>query len=355
MTDKPASKPASKSAPEFASGRKDAHLDLARKTLAEGQQSLHPLEAVELPYCALPELDLAEIDITTRFLRRQLSAPLLITGMTGGTERADALNAVLVEVAAQHNIAVGLGSQRASLEAGQSQKDLRASNPSACLIGNLGGVQIVGDAGFALAQRAVEDIEADALAIHLNPLQEAIQPEGDHNWQGVEAAIARLADKLDCPVIVKEVGAGLGPDVVRRLYAAGAAYVDVAAKGGTNWALIEWLRQSPDKQALYSPFLQMGIGLPEAVRAARHAVPNIQIIASGGVRNGLDIAKTLWLGADMAGMAGALLQALEDEKRKLHPARLSDKIIEIQEQLRLACFLTGVKNVRKLKKLPRMV
>ena len=115
------------------------------------------------------------------------------------------------------------------------------------------------------------------------------------------------------------------------------------------------MRQNPDKQALYSPFLQMGIGLPEAVRAARHAVPNIQIIASGGVRNGLDIAKTLWLGADLAGMAGALLQALEDEKRKLHPARLSDKIIEIQEQFRLACFLTGVKNVRELKKLPRMV
>ena len=103
----------------------------------------------------------------------------------------------------------------------------------------------------------------------------------------MEAAIARLADKLDCPVIVKEVGAGLGPDVVRRLYAAGAAYVDVAAKGGTNWALIEWLRQNPDKQALYSPFLQMGIGLPEAVRAARHAVPNIQIIASGGCETAL--------------------------------------------------------------------
>lgn len=351
MTDKSGPK----STPGLASGRKDAHLDLARKTLAEGQQAKHPLEAFDLPYCALPELDLAEIDITARFLHRRLSAPLLITGMTGGTARADALNAALVEVATQHNIAVGLGSQRASLEAGRSQKNLRMANPSACLIGNLGGVQIVGDAGFVLAQRAVEDIEADALAIHLNPLQEAIQPEGDHNWHGVEAAIARLADKLDCPVIVKEVGAGLSPDVVRRLYAAGAAYVDVAAKGGTNWALIEWLRQNPDKQALYSPFLQMGISLPEAVRGARHAVPDIKIIASGGVRNGLDIAKTLWLGADMAGMAGVLLQALEDKTRQLHPAQLSDKIIEIQEQLRLACFLTGVKKVGSLKKLPSIM
>lgn len=345
MTDKSASK--------LASGRKDAHLDLAQKTLAEGQLLPHPLEAVELPYCALPEVDLAEIDITTRFLRRRLSSPLMITGMTGGTERADALNAALVEVATQHNIAVGLGSQRASLEARQSQKNLRMANPSACLIGNLGGVQIVGDAGFDLAQRAVEDIEADALAIHLNPLQEAIQPEGDHNWQGVEAAIARLVDQLGYPVIVKEVGAGLAPEVVRRLYAAGAAYVDVAAKGGTNWALIEWLRQNPDKQALYSPFLQMGISLPEAVRGARHAVPSMKIIASGGVRNGLDIAKTLWLGADLAGMAGGLMQALEDEQRHLHPARLSDKIIEIQEQLRLACFLTGAKNVGELKKLSK--
>ena len=216
-----------------ASHRKDSHLDLARKTLAKSQNNKRPLEAIELPYCALPELDLDEIDISTRFLSRQLSAPLLITGMTGGTPRADRLNAALVEVAYQHQIAVGLGSQRASLEGGQSQKNLRKNNPDACLIGNLGAVQIIGDNGFALAQRAAADIEADALAIHLNPLQEAIQPEGDYNWRGVEAAITRLVDKLGCPILVKEVGAGLSASVVRRLHAAGVRHIDVAARGGT--------------------------------------------------------------------------------------------------------------------------
>jgi isopentenyl-diphosphate delta-isomerase len=229
---------------------------------------------------------------------------------------------------------------------------LRKNNLKACLIGNLGAVQIVGDTGFALAQRAADDIEADALAIHLNPLQEAIQPEGDHGWQGVEAAIMRLVDKLGCPILVKEVGAGLSAPVVRRLHAAGVRHIDVAARGGTNWALIEWLRQNPDKQALYSPFLSMGIDLPNAVQGARQAAPDITIIASGGVQNGLDIAKTLFLGADMGGMAGEMLQALEDEARTLHPSRLSEKIEQVQTQLRLACFLTGSKSVRDLQKLP---
>ena len=338
----------------LASQRKDAHLDLAKQTLADRARTPHPLDSIELPYCALPELDLPQIDITARFLGHQLAAPMLITGMTGGTARADRLNAALVSVAARHKIAIGLGSQRASLEAGHSQHALRKAHPTACLIGNLGGGQIIGKAGLALAERAAGDIDADALAIHLNPLQEAIQPEGDHNWQGVEEAIMRLVDKLACPIIVKEVGAGLSASVVRRLYAAGVTHIDVAARGGTNWALIEWLRQNPEKQSLYEPFLTVGIDLHDAVTGARHIAPNMHIIASGGIRHGLDIAKTLWLGADMAGMAGGLLQCLEDDNGQLHPDRLSDKIIEIQEQIRLSCFLTGAKSVAMLKKMSKI-
>ncbi|MEC7246060.1 MAG: type 2 isopentenyl-diphosphate Delta-isomerase, partial [Pseudomonadota bacterium] len=138
----------------LASQRKDAHLDLAKQTLADRARSSHTLDRIELPYCALPELDLPQIDITARFLGHQLAAPMLITGMTGGTARADRLNAALVSVAARHNIAIGLGSQRASLEAGQSQRALRKAHPEACLIGNLGGGQIIGKAGLALAERA---------------------------------------------------------------------------------------------------------------------------------------------------------------------------------------------------------
>jgi len=332
-----------------AANRKDTHLDLARKTQVESDESHHFLDRVELPYCALPEMTLEAVDIRTRFLGRQMAAPLMITGMTGGTPRADALNAALVAVASDHQIAVGLGSQRASLEAGRSQAALRKNNPKACLIGNLGGVQIVGEAGLARAIRAVEDIEADALAIHLNPLQEIIQPEGEKAWQGIEEAIARIVDRLPCPVIVKEVGAGLSAEVVRRLYAAGVRTVDLAARGGTNWARIEWMRQTTKNQTLYRPFLDIGIPLPTAITQARTAVPDMQLIASGGVRHGLDVAKTLYLGADIAGMAGGMLRALEDQNKTLHPNRLADKITEVKTQIRLACFLTASKSIKGLK------
>ena len=139
------------------------------------------------------------------FLGTELAAPLMITGMTGGTERAMSINKVLAQTAQQQQIALGLGSQRASLESGQSQSELRRIAPDAVLIGNLGGAQLAGKDGLKLAQAAVEDIKADALAIHLNPLQEAIQPEGDHDWRGVLAAIESAVVELDCPVLVKEV------------------------------------------------------------------------------------------------------------------------------------------------------
>lgn len=335
--------------PSDSSARKDAHLDLVRQVTAT--MASHSLDKISLPYSALPEMSFDEIDLTTRFIGCTLSAPIMITGMTGGTARADAINEMLVMAAETAQIAIGLGSQRASLEAGKTQSNLRKIAPKACLVGNIGGAQLAGKDGIELALRAVEDIEANALAIHLNPLQEIIQPEGDHDWRGVEQAIAELVDRLDCPVIVKEVGAGLSASVVARLVGLGVRHIDLACKGGTNWALIEYLRQQDKNQSLYAPFIDTGYELVPALIDATNTAPDAVIIASGGLRHGLDIAKTLWLGADLGGMAGAILRHLEDEDHSLHPDRLLSALEEICSQIQIALFLSGAKSVAELRKL----
>ena len=327
--------------------RKNAHLDLAK---ASQPLADHPLDAVSLPYCALPECDLNRVSLTTEFLGTELDAPLIITGMTGGTDRAMAINRVLADTAQKKKIALGLGSQRASLESGQSQAELRRLAPDAVLIGNLGGAQLAGKDGLKLARAAIEDIKADALAIHLNPLQEAIQPEGDHDWRGVLSAIETAVGTLNCPVLVKEVGAGLSGNVVRRLAAIGVRHVDVAARGGTNWAQIELNRRPATDRAHYAPFLSCGLMLPDAIAQARAVSNNLCIIASGGVRHGLDAAKCLWLGADLVGMAGQILRTVEDDSGHLHPKQLSDLLFSVQQQLRLSLFLAGKSSIKAFKR-----
>ncbi len=331
------------------SARKDAHLDLAKHQWPHGAESRHPLDNIDLPYNALPELNLSDTDISVRFLGRRLAMPVMITGMTGGTDRSNKINSALVAVARDAGIAVGLGSQRASLEAGQSQKTLRKQAGNTILIGNIGAAQLVQPQGMELARRAVDDLEADALAIHLNPLQELVQPEGDHSWAGISSAIERAVSRLPCPVLIKEVGAGLSGDVVTRLYGLGVRHVDLAARGGTNWALIEASRQTAQNQQLYAPFLSMGIDLPCAITAARTACPDMQLIASGGIRHGLDMAKCLWLGADMAGIAGAVISQLEDEEGRLQQDRLAGWLQMSKDQIRLSLFLTGARTVSQLK------
>ena len=335
-----------KSPPQTAD-RKNVHLDLAKASLPLNN---HPLDAVKLPYCALPECDLNAVSLKTEFLGVELAAPLMITGMTGGTERAMSINKVLAQTAQQQQIAFVLGSQRDSLESGQSQSELRRIAPDAVLIGNLGGAQLAGKDGLKLAQAAVEDIKADALAIHLNPLQEAIQPEGDHDWRGVLAAIESAVVELDCPVLVKEVGAGLSGDVVRRLSTIGVICVDVAAKGGTNWAEIELNRRQTTDWPHYKPFLDFGLSLPDAITQGRAVSESLCIIASGGVRHGVDVAKCLWLGADLVGMAGQILRAVEDESAKLHPKRLAFMLDNLKQQLRLSLFLAGKSSIKGFKR-----
>lgn len=336
-----------------AATRKNAHLDLAKKAVPLDHMP-HPLDAITLPYCALPEANLSTINISTSWLGKQLQAPLMITGMTGGTSRARKLNQFLAAAANKHGIALGIGSQRASLQASESQAELRQLAPDIPLIGNIGGAQLAAEGGLALAQCAIDDIQADALAIHINPLQEAIQPEGDHDWHGVRAAILAAKQTLSCPILVKEVGAGLSFDVVDMLASDGIEMIDVAGKGGTNWAAVEAARQTPNASQFYEPFLDIGIDLPDAIRGARQVGEPLFIIASGGIRHGMDASRCLWLGADIAGIAGGALRSLEDENGVCHESRLDDYLSDFIQQIKLSLFLTGNQSITNFRKMARI-
>ena len=326
-----------------AAERKDIHLDLAKSEATKTDMHIHPLDHIDLPHCALPERNLIDVRTSKTFLGKTLSMPLLITGMTGGTDRADRINLALAEVAESEAIALGVGSQRAGLAHGRSQREMRALMPKMPLIGNLGGVQLAKSGGLALAQRAIDDLEADAIAIHLNPLQEASQPEGETDWRGILEALDALVHKSEVPVIVKEVGAGLSPKICKQLTAIGVRILDIAGKSGTNWARIEAARPEASDtrtQAYLAPFLDWGHNTADIMPLARSACPDSCLIGSGGIRDGLDIARILYLGGDMAGMAGPVLAALETDTLKIDQQALADMISIWRDQLRLAYFLS---------------
>lgn len=330
--------------------RKQDHIDIvldgarARSRLSAG------FDAVRFVHCALPELSLDEVDLSTTFLGRALKAPVLISSMTGGPDLSERINAHLAEAAQELGLALGVGSQRIALErqgAGGLTREVRRRAPDAALYANLGVAQFVKGYGLDVARRAVEMIGADGLILHLNPLQEAIQPEGDRDWRGALDAIAALARGLDVPVIVKEVGFGLSADVARALQGAGVAALDVAGAGGTNWALVEGERGIGSSKAVADAFADWGIPTAAAVAAARAACPDMPLIASGGVRHGVDMAKAIRLGADLAGQAAGTLQAAigSTEAVVAHFAILI-------RQLSVACFATGARDLAALKRVP---
>ncbi|MGC6472300.1 MAG: type 2 isopentenyl-diphosphate Delta-isomerase [Parvibaculales bacterium] len=329
--------------------RKDGHLKLA---LEADSQSAAPtgLDRVQLTHQALPEQALADVSTTTSFMGRDISLPLMIGAMTGGSAKGDAINCLLARLAAKHQIPLAVGSQRAALEAGKSP-DLRKQAGDALLISNLGGLQLAETGGVDLARRAVDTLQADALAIHLNPLQEAVQPEGGGDWRGVLSAIEETVTALPCPVMVKEVGAGLSRRVIEQLYAVGVRYVDVAGRGGTNWTRIEQKRLPASAAGTYDPFLEWGIPTLEAVQqahASRGRLKDMTLIASGGIRHGLDIVRALWLGADMTAAAGPFLHAVMDKPEALAEAHFDALMQQWQTQMRLAMFLTGVSGVQAI-------
>jgi isopentenyl-diphosphate delta-isomerase len=316
--------------------RKDDHLRIAAEA-GVGHRAGTGLEGVRLRHRALPERDLADVGLRVELLGRRLQAPLMVSAMTGGTPEAARVNHRLTRAAAQLGVAMVLGSGRVLLEHPELLGTYRFGPRPPLLLANLGAAQITPKA----AQRLVELLHADGLSVHVNPLQEAIQPEGQSRFAGV---LERVAATVEClaplPVVVKEVGFGLDPEDVRALDRAGVAAIDVAGSGGTNWAKIEGRR---DRRArdVAEAFADWGVPTLKSLREARVAAPAATLLASGGLRNGVDVAKCLALGASACGLARPLLLAARED-------RVSEALETVVEQLRIATWLAGAASAEQL-------
>ncbi|MFL6587478.1 MAG: type 2 isopentenyl-diphosphate Delta-isomerase [Luteimonas sp.] len=327
--------------------RKNDHLDIILDDAQARSHTTTGFADYTFEHCALPELDLDAIDIGATLFGRALRAPLLISSMTGGALRAQGINRHLAEAAQSLGIALAVGSQRVALETGADHgltRELRRRAPDVPILANLGAAQLR-DGGVDLARRAVEMIDADALIVHLNPLQEAVQIGGDRDWRGVLTAIERLARQLHVPLVAKEVGAGLSPAVAQRLVDVGVSVIDLAGAGGTSWAAVEGERaRNAADRAVAMAFSGWGIPTARALTDVRSALPEAMLIASGGIRDGVDAAKAIALGADLVGQAASLLAnaVVSTESVIAH----FDVVIR---QLRIACFCTGSADLRALR------
>jgi isopentenyl-diphosphate delta-isomerase len=326
--------------------RKDEHLDVVlRQGAAAGA---NPFDAIALEHCALPEVAMDEVDLSTRFLGRALSLPFVISSMTGGSTRGAEINRNLALAAEHLGIVLAVGSQRVALEGEGTcgiDSRLRLHAPTIPIWANFGGAQLVKGYGVDEARRAMEMIGADAMIIHLNPLQEAVQGGGDRDWRGVLEAIDRLARELEAPVIVKEIGFGVSAGVARWLQGAGVAAVDVAGAGGTDWVRIEAERAGEDfDREIADAFSGWGTPTPVALAEVRAACPDLPLVGSGGVRNGVDAAKAIRLGADLVAQAGMVLPAALSSAEAV-----VDHFERMARQLRIACFCTGSRDLAALK------
>lgn len=315
--------------------RKAEHLRLASDERMQARRSA--FARYRFGHLALPEIGYDEIDLGTELLGRNLRAPLLISCMTGGTEEAARINANLAEAAERCGVALGLGSQRKALEdpGVAATFKVRELAPSVPLLGNLGAVQLNRGYGASDCQAAVDMIGADGLVLHLNPLQEAIQPEGDVCFRNLLPRMAEVVDRLSVPVLAKEIGCGISQHVAQDLQRIGIEWIDVAGAGGTSWARIEAARA--EDAPLGDLFADWGIETPEAIQQVRR-VAGVRVIASGGVRNGVDVAKCLALGAELVGMAYPLLLAAQTSADAVVA-----KIQKTVRELEIAMFCLGVK------------
>ncbi len=321
--------------------------DVAGKGIASG------FDEYRFVNCALPEIDLDEVDTSATLFGRALAAPVLISCMTGGTEQARRINTVLARVAQEQRLAMGLGSARALIEKPEliDTFAVRSIAPDVPLFANLGAVQLNKGYGAQECRRLIELLEADALVLHLNAIQEALQPEGDTCFRGLLEKIGGLCMQLDVPVIVKEVGWGIAPDAVSALFEVGVAAVDLAGAGGTSWSEVERHRiEEPWRANAAAAFAGWGIATAECLRAARRAQPKGILIASGGVRSGLDVVKAVALGADLVGIAGPFLRAAATGYEAA-----TDLARELREVLRIAMFGLGERTLADLRATKRVL
>lgn len=333
------------------SQRKSDHIQLAAHEDVGFANTTTLFECVRLVHNSLPELSYDELDLSVNVLGKRLRAPILIAAMTGGTEQARRVNLDLASICEERGYALGLGSQRAILKDRRvrSSYDVRGVAPNILLMGNIGVVQAKELSDQQLSD-LVGQVGADALCVHLNPAQELIQTDGDRDFRGGLDTLSRLNESLSVPVIVKETGCGLSEQVAQRLHSRGIRHVDVSGAGGTSWVKVESLRAGDERRAVGECFSEWGI--PTAATVALAAAVGFKtLIATGGVKTGLDMAKALALGAHAAGLARPVLKALLHSGR----AAASAFVGSIEEQLRVAMLLSGCRTPEQLRHAPRVI
>jgi isopentenyl-diphosphate delta-isomerase len=330
--------------------RKNHHLDLVLDGDVEAPGVSSLLDDVHLVHDALPDLDFDSVSLAVKLLGRTLRAPILVTGMTGGTARAGAINRDLAAAAQTRGVALGVGSQRAMHRNPADAPTFRVRDvaPDVLLFGNIGAQQIDG-IGVKGVQSLMEEIEADALFVHLNPAQELVQPGGDRAFRGCIDAIRRLADVLGPRVWVKETGCGISRSVAHRLIGAGVGGLDISGAGGTSWTRVEQLRATGTQERLGGELKSWGI--PTAAAVAATSDLGVPVVASGGVRSGIDVAKCLALGATLGGMARPILQAHARAGRE----GIEEELLVVETALRSALLLTGSADVAALRRKPRVL
>jgi len=343
------------------SSRKRDHVLLTVNKNVTFQAKTPGFERWELIHNALPEINLSDVDTETKFLDKEISFPFMISCMTGGYAEAEKINRELAEVCEEKKIAMGVGSQRQAMEDTTYHSSFsiaRKAAPCIPLVGNIGAPEVAKLKDVSPIQKLAELIQANAFAVHLNPLQEFLQPEGNTNFQGVLKGIEMLIKHLSIPIIVKEIGAGISGEVAQRLIDAGVTYIDVAGAGGTSWAGVEILRRKEKKeiQEQWNPFWDWGIPTAQAlseVAALKKQFPNLKIISSGGIVNGIDCAKSVAMGADLVASARPMLKVLMSGRRldsSSGKKSLKEKIDRLILEFKGAMFLTGCATVSELQR-----
>lgn len=329
--------------------RKKEHLELCLDAKAVSSPYGTGLDHYSFLHNALPELDIDEISLSTTFLGKALKAPIFISSMTGGFDLARKVNRNLALAAQELGLAMGIGSQRVALEERSVAESFKVRDlaPDILLLGNLGAVQLNYGYGVEHCRKAVQMIEADGLILHLNVLQEAAQPEGNRNFKGITEKIAKVCRELEVPVVAKEVGSGISADVALRLKRAGVRAIDVAGRGGTSWYAVEATRAARRGEPVDLTFADWGIPTEEALVQVRQAVPDLEIVASGGIRTGLDVAKAIALGANIAGIGQPLLPAALES-----PEKVIKFLRRIIYETRVAMLCVGAADLKALSKAP---